>query len=995
MLKFMQCAALVAAASAPCLAQVSTPEAASLVSTGFASPLEVREALSSWRGENGASWRSVFAGDTGYSRFLYGGNLSAPFTPKNDGDFEALGLIAIGNAYDIMGLSPAHLELDSVKFLPLGLVGTTDKTSVQFQQVVSGVQVERGFVNALFNQQGQLLSLDTVGLPDSVLPRSVVPTTTSDSALDFARKSFTLTTGLDAQDIEERGLVIAQDESGKLRTGALAWKIRVGNESEPGNPQAFLYSISAQGELRVVREENQIHYFDVGGTVQTLVTPGQTPDTASNPPVPKPAGYMEATSSAGTVTTDAFGNFNFPGATGPLDVTFRYVGTYNNVLNDTGAEYTKTVTLNTGTGNSVVMNSPAASLVTSQSTTFSAINRMRDWTRSVNPFDTTSDFNAPSFVNINDSCNAFYNGFSTNYFKAGSGCAATSFDNVVWHEMGHWMNDRYGSGNGSDGFGEGNADVFAMYQANSPNVGDGFCGPGCSIRTGLNTRSFCGDSNPGCYGQVHTDGEVLMGALWKVRANLQGTYGDAAGGNYADILFNSWMNAYNDSQIKSIIENHWLVLDDDDGNIANGTPSYPDINAGFVTQGFPGFEISTVDIANVVEPGNTQDENGPYGVSAVVTPVSGTVITNATLSYRVNGSGVQDIAMQSASGDRWFATIPGQASPSKVEWYLSAQNDLGQSVTYPKAAPGSLNKFEIGDLNIFATEDFDGGSDAGWTHVQVSEQDDWQRGTPQGKVGDPDSAFSGASIWGNDLGGPGYNGEYKPNVENYLRSPSISLGGATGAKLVYQRWLTVEEGIFDNAEISVNGNLLWSNPANGNLVDTSWTKHEVDLSAFDGQNIQVEYRLRTDGGLEFGGWNIDDFSIETLNPSPTAGLPVNYGTGTLGFTAPTIDSRGEVPSLGNPDFAVAMKNGPAEATVLLGIGSAEVNIPVLGVDLLVSPNKILQGTTDLFGQYGIALTVPSDPAFVGAQFLFQAIVEDAGATGGYAATNGLRVTIQP
>ena len=192
-----------------------------------------------------------------------------------------------------------------------------------------------------------------------------------------------------------------------------------------------------------------------------------------------------------------------------------------------------------------------------------------------------------------------------------------------------------------------------------------------------------------------------------------------------------------------------------------------------------------------------------------------------------------------------------------------------------------------------------------------------------------------------------------------------------------------------------DGSLIWSNPANGNLVDTSWTKHELDLSAFDGQNVQVEYRLRSDGGLEFGGWNIDDFGIESLNPSPTAGLPVNYGTGTLGFTAPTIDSLGQVATLGNPDFAVAMKDGPAEAGVYFGIGFAEINTPIVGVDLLVSPTKLLLGTTDLFGQYSVGLPVPSDPVFVGAQVLFQVLVQDAGASGGFAATNGLRVTIQP
>ena len=95
--------------------------------------------------------------------------------------------------------------------------------------------------------------------------------------------------------------------------------------------------------------------------------------------------------------------------------------------------------------------------------------------------------------------------------------------------MGHWLNDLYGSGNGSDGFGEGNADVFAMYLVDDPIVGQDFCGSGCNVRDGNNTRQFCGDCCNGCYGQVHADGEVLMGALWKVRARLKVGLGSSAG----------------------------------------------------------------------------------------------------------------------------------------------------------------------------------------------------------------------------------------------------------------------------------------------------------------------------------------------------------------------------------------------------------------------------------------------------------------------------------
>ena len=141
--------------------------------------------------------------------------------------------------------------------------------------------------------------------------------------------------------------------------------------------------ISAQGDTRVVTRENMIHnYVDVGGTVMGNATPGNCPDTGTNPPVAAPLAYMTGTSSAGTTTTDADGNFNFPGVTGPLNVTFGLVGLYNDVRNAAGAELTMTSSLS-GTGNTVLMNANSEENNTAQVNIFASLNLMRDWVRAI------------------------------------------------------------------------------------------------------------------------------------------------------------------------------------------------------------------------------------------------------------------------------------------------------------------------------------------------------------------------------------------------------------------------------------------------------------------------------------------------------------------------------------------------------------------------------------------------------------------------------------
>lgn len=954
----------------------------------------VFEASNAWQATHGENWRFKPNYETGFMRFIYGGNTAAVGQNLSDTDFAELARVHVGAAHAMMGIDPAHLQLDSVVFLPLGMYGSSDKMTVRFEQVVGGVPVEGGSINVLFDMQGRLLSLDTVGLPDVHLPQNLAPHRDAGKAEALAIDAFARDTNMEALDVEVLGLRIVQEKVGKARKGTLAWNVRVANQTPGMAPEAYVYSISADGAARVVQKRTEIHYFDVGGVVNVNATPGIAASTPSNPAAPTPGAYMRVSSpQAGVTFTDAFGNFNYPGVNGPIDATFSFVGTYNDVNNTAGGDYSLSTSLSTGGGNNVLLNPNPSEFVTAQANIFTHVNSMRDWTRSVNPSDGMSDFLARANANIGDACNAYYDGVSTNYFNEQGGCVNTAFSSVIHHEIGHWMNDRYGSFNGGDGFGEGNADVFAMYQADSPIVGDGFSGPGTFVRHGENTRQFCGDSNPGCYGQVHTDGEVLMGALWKVRVRLNNKFGDVPGDLYSSLLFNSWMNAYDDGQINTIIRDHWLTLDDDDGNIGNGSPNIDAIDAGFMDQGFPQFELTYVTIADVEGPDNTFDEAGPYGVEARILPNIGTAITAADLKYSINGGPTQTVALSVASGDRYYATIPGQASPNKVEWWIESTSNGGGSNQFP--ADGGKQVFRIGTVQQFFFDNFETPTDNGWTHVEFATQDDWQRGAPQGKAGDASSAFSGNNVWANDLGGSGFNGEYQPNVDNRLQSPTIDLSGAVGARVVYQRWLTVEEGIFDQASVQVNGTKVWTNPLNGNLIDTEWTTHEVDISAFDGQSVNLQWRLETDGGLEFGGWAIDDVSVETLAGSPPLGLQSYYGSATPGSTFPTIDTAGQPATIGNADFGFTIKGGPQETQAFIGIGFNQVNLPVLGVQVLVDPQYLRMGQTDLFGQFTAAFPVPNSAGIAGVTGYAQGLVFDAGGPGGFAATRGLQITVTP
>ncbi len=292
---------------------------------------------------------------------------------------------------------------------------------------------------------------------------------------------------------------------------------------------------------------------------------------------------------------------------------------------------------------------------------------------------------------------------------------------------------------------------------------------------------------------------------------------------------------------------------------------------------------------------DTGNEQGPYPVLASVTAAGGDPVVAAELHWRVDNGGWQTTAMAPTGvPDQWRADIPGQVSPARVDYYLVATDAAGDQGWLPDGfSPGEAwHSFVVGAVRHLAFYDFEGTSDQGWTHGQVATQDDWMRDLPQGRSGssygvswsDPAAAWSGDRCWGNDLGPSGWNGAYASNVFNWLASPPLDFTGETGVRLHFQRWLTVEDGQYDHARILVDGNLAWQNPVGSHVLDSAWTPVELDISPWaDGRaGVQIRFELESDGGLELGGWNLDDVELLSIGPAGSTDTILLTGTGEAG-----------------------------------------------------------------------------------------------------------------
>ena len=167
----------------------------------------------------------------------------------------------------------------------------------------------------------------------------------------------------------------------------------------------------------------------------------------------------------------------------------------------------------------------------------------------------------------------------------------------------------------------------------------------------------------------------------------------------------------------------------------------------------------------------------------------------------------------------------------------------------------------IGPTETIYEEGFEDGM-SGWTHGGTF--DDWQCATLSYLYWKPDPyyACTGDVCLGTDLN-DGMDILYESYADNWAQSPVIDCTGKEGVHLGFRRWLTVEEGIYDDAMMFVNGVQLFANPSNELFFDTRWEDIVYDISAIADNNpsVQLRFELDVDSNLEYGGWGIDDVRI--------------------------------------------------------------------------------------------------------------------------------------
>jgi hypothetical protein len=643
----------------------------------------------------------------------------------------------------------------------------------------------------------------------------------------------------------------------------------VGDNGRPTDgtlPEKYLFVADALSGA-ILYQEDLIIFEDVEGNVQGKATQDKAADYCEDE-LPEAMPWARVSIGGTVAYADSNGDFVIPNA-GSSEVTVesRLRGLWFTVSNQAGPNSVLYDSVIPPGPTSFMHNDPNTDeFVRAEVNGYLQANVVRDFTLRYNPdYPALQQNEFPVYVNDNTGyCpgNAWYDGTSITFCRAASGYPNTAWSSVIHHEYGHHLVAMAGSGQGA--YGEGMGDIMGLLILDEPGTGWGFYG-NCDIPL----RNADNDMQYPCDGEIHYCGQLLSGCVWSTRNELFITNPDT----YMDILSNLAINAmllHTGTSIDPSITIDYLTLDDDNGNIYDGTPHYDEIATGFGAHNMDAPELPLLYFSF------------PQGLPEIVLPEGGTTLRVAVnggtadpdpgtgVMYCDYGFGWQQIPMTQVESNVYDAVFPSAECGSQVFFYFQAQTTSGQPQVWPMGAPDEFFRtMSAAFFRLELADDFN--QDLGWTVENDPYLTDgaWERGIPAGggDRGDPPTDYDGSGycyLTDNVDGNSDVDGGI-----TWLISPSLDLGSGVDARVHYALWYTNNTGGGPDADyfkVYVSGD----DGANWTLAETigpvtsqGWKEYDFFVADFLEPAGQLKVRfeasdLDVPSVVEAG---IDDFFV--------------------------------------------------------------------------------------------------------------------------------------
>jgi hypothetical protein len=813
------------------------------------------------------------------SRFLGSG-----FETQRDLSTDAEAL-AVGR--DIVQSNPEVFGADVSTLVPLAVRRGGGLVGVHFSQTHRGVPVEGGRVQMTLSKSGRCFAMGSNYYPN--IGVDVSPRLSKADAETIARDAVLFNPNVDRLDGESELVVLPITVTATDVDYRLVWKVRVRVE----NPIAIWVTHVDAHSGEIVWRWNDVHFAVYSGDAKN----NASPVSWCNGDVLQLSPYLRLTvAGLGTFTTGADGTWNAgEGGAGGRAVTADLFGPYVDLNNVGGAEAAFSGTATGGIPFTLTWSDTNSQA--DERDVFDSVNDVHDFFETFDPGYGYTNTRITGNVSRPDVCNAYWDG-SINFYPAGGGCSNTGeIAGVVHHEFGHGVQDDLIGGQGGQGLGEGNADVLANLITEESIIGRGFFAGNCTdgIRDSENFLTYPDD----VVGQeVHDAGRVIAGFHWDVMQALQTSLGSAPGKALAAELWHYarkvGMPTNQPNQVLEV-----FTADDDslrggDENLANGTPHYDELCEAATNHGFECPEI-LVGVLMSHTPLLTRETPGDDTVVATIFSTEAAIdLSTVRVSYRRNGGAFVDVPMSpTGNPDEYSATLTGLTVPTEVQYFIYAEDVIGNVGTDPRGAPASVHAFDVAtvweplELDnggwVVNLEGTDNATTGIWVHADPNATT--TSGTPV-QPGD-DHTEPGTRCWVTGNTGSDAGTDDIDAGTTTVYTPEINLSGATSAIVKYFRYYSNDRGATPGTDTWVvqvrNNGGTWNDVERNQANQNQWFQVSFDLDALFGvgiENVQFKFVGSDLGAGSLVEALVDDFEI-LADLGGTVDVPVQGAPGSI------------------------------------------------------------------------------------------------------------------
>ncbi|MEX1310697.1 MAG: hypothetical protein AB1Z65_09790 [Candidatus Sulfomarinibacteraceae bacterium] len=209
-------------------------------------------------------------------------------------------------------------------------------------------------------------------------------------------------------------------------------------------------------------------------------------------------------------------------------------------------------------------------------------------------------------------------------------------------------------------------------------------------------------------------------------------------------------------------------------------------------------------------------------------------------------------------------TAEEQAEIAAAEALVASPRVIGEPVSHPEANGAGraivyFNDFETDNGGMGPSRDWEWGTYAFVAGANCGSY------TPA----PPAAAYSGTNMWGtvlndcyNGLGNnTGYNTCTNGNTaDDSVLTLTVDLTGYTDAQISWWDWPDINQN-FDWGEVYANGTVVFQHCGAGYTAPTVWVQQVVDLTAFVGGPVTIEFHMMASTVVNYSGWYIDDLEV--------------------------------------------------------------------------------------------------------------------------------------